>query len=59
VFWCPEYDIDPWKDENTEYQMEILSTNVIPIWVESEDGTLVKKFMDKRMLDGTLWTPKD
>ena len=55
----PEYDIDPWKDENTEYQMEILATNVIPVWVESEDGTLEKKFIDKRMLDGTLWKPKD
>ena len=55
----PEYDIDPWKDENTEYQMEILATNVIPVWVEGENGTLEKKFMDKRMLDGTLWKPKD
>lgn len=55
----PEYDIDPWKDEYTEDQMAILEANKIPVWVETPEGTLVQKYIDARMLDGSLWKTKD
>lgn len=54
----PEYDIDPWKDEDTEHELEILTSNAIPVWIE-QNGVLVKKFLDKRVINGSLWSAKN
>lgn len=51
----PTYDINPWEDEETNKELEILEENRIPVWVETPDDMVVLKYLDKRMLDGTLW----
>ena len=54
----PEYDIEPWLDEDTESELKILDNNAIPVWVE-QDGVPVRMYVDKRVLDGSIWKTKD
>ena len=54
----PEYDIDPWLDEETENALDILRANAIPVWIE-KDGVPVMGYVDKRVIDGSIWKTKN
>lgn len=51
----PEYDIEPWMDEETMDQLELVEKNRVSVTIVN-DGTTDEKFIDLRLLDGTLWS---
>lgn len=52
----PEYDIEPWMDEETMDQLELVEKNKVSVTIVNGDGTTDEKFIDSRLLDGTLWS---
>lgn len=50
----PEYDVDPTFNEYNEKQNAIIEDNRIPVLVPDSEGNLVFKFIDKRLLEGSI-----
>lgn len=50
----PDYDVDPTFNEYNEKQNAIIEDNRIPINVPDSEGNLVLKFIDKRLLEGSI-----
>ena len=50
----PTWDVDPTYNPYNESQEQILENNKIPIYVPDSEGNFVLKFIDKRILEGTI-----
>lgn len=50
----PEYDVDPTYNEYNSTQNQIIEDNKIPVIVLDEDNNEITKFIDKRILEGTI-----
>lgn len=50
----PDYDVDPTFNEYNEKQNAIIEDNRIPVLVPDSEGNLVLKFIDKRLLEGSI-----
>ena len=50
----PEYDVDPMYNEYNSTQNQIIEDNKIPVIVLDEDNNEITKFIDKRILEGTI-----
>lgn len=50
----PDYDVDPTFNEYNEKQNAIIEDNRIPVLVPDSEGNLVLKFIDKRVLEGSI-----
>nr|DAH62247.1 MAG TPA: hypothetical protein [Caudoviricetes sp.] len=50
----PTWDVDPIYNPYNESQEQIIENNKIPIYVPDSEGNFVLKFIDKRILEGTI-----
>lgn len=50
----PSWDVDPTYNEYNEKQEQLIENNKIPIYVPDGEGNFVLKFIDKRILEGTI-----
>ena len=50
----PEYDVDPTYNEYNNTQNQIIEDNKIPVVVLDDENNEVIKFIDKRILEGTI-----
>lgn len=50
----PTWDVDPTYNPYNESQEQIIENNRIPIYVPDSEGNFVLKFIDKRILEGTI-----
>lgn len=50
----PTWDVDPIYNPYNESQEQIIENNRIPIYVPDSEGNFVLKFIDKRILEGTI-----
>lgn len=50
----PTWDVDPTYNSYNESQEQIIENNKIPIYVPDSEGNFVLKFIDKRILEGTI-----
>lgn len=50
----PTWDVDPTYNSYNESQEHIIENNKIPIYVPDSEGNFVLKFIDKRILEGTI-----
>lgn len=50
----PEYDVDPIYNEYNSTQNQIIEDNKIPVIVLDENNNEITKFIDKRILEGTI-----
>lgn len=50
----PEYDVEPTFNEYNSRQNAIIEDNKIPIYVPDSEGKLILKYIDKRLLEGTI-----
>ena len=50
----PEYDVDPTFNEYNNKQNAIIEDNKIPVHVPDSEGKLILKYIDKRLLEGTI-----
>lgn len=50
----PEYDVEPTFNEYNNMQNTIIEDNKIPVYVPDSEGKLVLKYIDKRLLEGSL-----
>lgn len=50
----PEYDVDPTYNEYNSTQNQIIEDNKIPVVVLDDENNEVIKFIDKRILEGTI-----
>lgn len=50
----PEYDVEPTFNEYNSKQNAIIENNKIPIYVPDSEGKLILKYIDKRLLEGTI-----
>lgn len=50
----PEYDVDPTYNEYNNTQNQIIEDNKIPVVVLDDENNEVTKFIDKRILEGTI-----
>lgn len=50
----PEYDVEPTFNEYNNKQNAIIEDNKIPIYVPDSEGKLILKYIDKRLLEGTI-----
>lgn len=50
----PEYDVEPTFNEYNSKQNTIIEDNKIPIYVPDSEGKLILKYIDKRLLEGTI-----
>lgn len=50
----PDYDVEPTFNEYNEKQNAIIEDNRIPVLVPDSEGNLVFKFIDKRLLEGSI-----
>ena len=50
----PTWDVDPTYNLYNESQEQIIENNRIPIYVPDSEGNFVLKFIDKRILEGTI-----
>ena len=50
----PEYDVDPTYNEYNSTQNQIIEDNKIPVVVLADENNEVIKFIDKRILEGTI-----
>lgn len=50
----PEYDVEPTFNEYNSKQNAIIEDNKIPVYVPDSEGKLVLKFIDKRLLEGSI-----
>ena len=48
------WDVDPIYNPYNESQEQIIENNRIPIYVPDSEGNFVLKFIDKRILEGTI-----
>ena len=48
------WDVDPTYNPYNESQEQIIENNRIPIYVPDSEGNFVLKFIDKRILEGTI-----
>ena len=50
----PTWDVDPTYNSYNESQEQVIENNKIPIYVPDSEGNFVLKFIDKRILEGTI-----
>lgn len=50
----PEYDVEPTFNEYNSNQNAIIEDNKIPVYVPDSEGKLILKYIDKRLLEGTI-----
>lgn len=50
----PEYDVDPVYNEYNNTQNQIIEDNKIPVVVLDDENNEITKFIDKRILEGTI-----
>lgn len=50
----PEYDVEPTFNEYNSMQNAIIEDNKIPVYVPDSEGKLVLKYIDKRLLEGSI-----
>ena len=50
----PEYDVEPTFNEYNSKQNAIIEDNKITIYVPDSEGKLILKYIDKRLLEGTI-----
>lgn len=50
----PEYDVEPTFNEYNSKQNAIIEDNKIPVYVPDSEGKLILKYIDKRLLEGTI-----
>ena len=50
----PEYDVDPIYNEYNNTQNQIIEDNKIPVIVLDDENNEITKFIDKRILEGTI-----
>ena len=50
----PTWDVDPTYNPYNESQEQVIENNKIPIYVPDSEGNFVLKFIDKRILEGTI-----
>lgn len=50
----PEYDVDPIYNEYNNTQNQIIEDNKIPVVVLDDENNEITKFIDKRILEGTI-----
>ena len=50
----PSWDVDPTYNEYNEKQEQLIENNKIPIYVPDGEVNFVLKFIDKRILEGTI-----
>ena len=50
----PEYDVEPTFNEYNSTQNAIIEDNKIPVYVPDSEGRLVLKYIDKRLLEGSI-----
>lgn len=50
----PAWDVDPTYNSYNESQEQVIENNKIPIYVPDSEGNFVLKFIDKRILEGTI-----
>lgn len=50
----PTWDVDPTYNSYNETQEQVIENNKIPIYVPDGEGNFILKFIDKRILEGTL-----
>ena len=49
-----EYDVEPTFNEYNSMQNAIIEDNKIPVYVPDSEGKLVLKYIDKRLLEGSI-----
>lgn len=50
----PEYDVEPTFNEYNSMQNAMIEDNKIPVYVPDSEGKLVLKYIDKRLLEGSI-----
>ena len=50
----PEYDVEPTFNEYNSMQNAIIEDNKITVYVPDSEGKLVLKYIDKRLLEGSI-----
>ena len=50
----PTWDVDPTYNSYNESQEQVIENNKIPIYVPDGEGNFILKFIDKRILEGTI-----
>lgn len=50
----PEYDVDPIYNEYNNTQNQIIEDNKIPVVVLDDENNEITKFIDKRIIEGTI-----
>lgn len=50
----PTWDVYPTYNSYNESQEQVIENNKIPIYVPDSEGNFVLKFIDKRILEGTI-----
>lgn len=50
----PTWDVDPIYNSYNETQEQVIENNKIPIYVPDSEGNFILKFIDKRILEGTI-----
>lgn len=50
----PEYDVEPTFNEYNSKQNAIIEDNKIPVYVPDSEGKFVIKYIDKRLLEGSI-----
>lgn len=50
----PTWDVDPTYNSYNETQEQVIENNKIPIYVPDSEGNFILKFIDKRILEGTI-----
>lgn len=50
----PTWDVDPIYNSYNETQEQVIENNKIPIYVPDSEGNSILKFIDKRILEGTI-----
>lgn len=50
----PTWDVDPTYNSYNETQEQVIENNKIPIYVPDGEGNFILKFIDKRILEGTI-----
>lgn len=50
----PEYDVEPTFNEYNSKQNAIIEDNKITVYVPDSEGKLILKYIDKRLLEGTI-----
>ena len=48
----PDYDVDPEYNDYNEKQLAEIEINKILVYVPDENGDLITKYLDKRVLSG-------